>query len=227
MPEYRKKAQVEARQLTRENWPKILAWIDAGKQYIDADGAVDGLTIFTLEGRMKADFGDWIVKGIKGEFWPVKADVFAETYALEVPDHEHTYRPNGLLEPTGPCVCCNAPLPEVTPGPPGIAISDEAVALLAAEGIVPVRQDDLRAVLPILVPHASPAEDAACDRLSAAAAWQGLAAACAAEPPSGVAARTVTRLSLTAALRAVLPFSVDAELTDQILAALPEGIPHA
>lgn len=36
--------------------------------------------IDTLEGRMRADPGDWIVTGIRGEQYPVKPQVFAETY---------------------------------------------------------------------------------------------------------------------------------------------------
>ena len=36
--------------------------------------------IQTLEGEMKASKGDWIIKGIKGEFYPCKPDIFAETY---------------------------------------------------------------------------------------------------------------------------------------------------
>jgi len=34
----------------------------------------------TLEGNMRVSKGDWIIKGVKGEFYPVKPDVFAETY---------------------------------------------------------------------------------------------------------------------------------------------------
>jgi hypothetical protein len=40
----------------------------------------EGLKIFTLEGRMDANIGDWIIKGIKGEFYPCKPDIFAATY---------------------------------------------------------------------------------------------------------------------------------------------------
>ncbi|WP_211272811.1 hypothetical protein [Domibacillus antri] len=36
--------------------------------------------IETLEGTMKAEKGDWIVTGIKGEQYPVKPDIFEETY---------------------------------------------------------------------------------------------------------------------------------------------------
>jgi hypothetical protein len=42
--------------------------------------AREGLKIFTLEGAMKADVGDWIIKGVKGEFYPCKPDIFAATY---------------------------------------------------------------------------------------------------------------------------------------------------
>ena len=40
----------------------------------------DRLTIRTLEGDMKADVGDWIIKGIKGEVYPCKPDIFEDTY---------------------------------------------------------------------------------------------------------------------------------------------------
>jgi hypothetical protein len=42
------------------------------------DGA--GLTIHTLEGDMTAQPGDWIIRGVKGELYPCKPDIFAETY---------------------------------------------------------------------------------------------------------------------------------------------------
>ena len=38
------------------------------------------IAIFTLEGRMIAQEGDWIIKGIKGEFYPCKPDIFEATY---------------------------------------------------------------------------------------------------------------------------------------------------
>jgi len=43
---------------------------------------VDGekIIIATLEGVMKADIGDWIIKGVKGEFYPCKPDIFEQTY---------------------------------------------------------------------------------------------------------------------------------------------------
>jgi hypothetical protein len=40
----------------------------------------EGLKIFTLEGSMMASIGDFIIKGVKGEFYPCKPDIFASTY---------------------------------------------------------------------------------------------------------------------------------------------------
>lgn len=38
------------------------------------------LSIRTLEGTMTARPGDWIIKGVKGEFYPCKPDIFEATY---------------------------------------------------------------------------------------------------------------------------------------------------
>lgn len=38
------------------------------------------ITIHTLEGDMVADKDDWIIKGIKGEFYPCKPNIFEQTY---------------------------------------------------------------------------------------------------------------------------------------------------
>ena len=41
-----------------------------------------GLKIFTLEGVKKASIGDYIIKGIEGEFYPCKPSIFKKTYEL-------------------------------------------------------------------------------------------------------------------------------------------------
>lgn len=41
------------------------------------------INIHTLEGTMRADIGDWIIKGVKGEFYPCKPDIFEATYEPE------------------------------------------------------------------------------------------------------------------------------------------------
>lgn len=44
------------------------------------DITADGIVIHTLEGDHLARWGDWIIKGVKGEFYPCKPDIFAATY---------------------------------------------------------------------------------------------------------------------------------------------------
>ncbi|MBK6858030.1 MAG: hypothetical protein IPG97_16160 [Microthrixaceae bacterium] len=36
----------------------------------------------TLEGTMRADVGDWIIRGVQGEFYPCKPDIFEVTYEV-------------------------------------------------------------------------------------------------------------------------------------------------
>ncbi|NCL73773.1 hypothetical protein [Rhodococcus sp. YH1] len=43
-----------------------------------------GVIIPTLEGNMRADIGDYVIRGVQGEFYPCKPDIFAQTYD-EVP----------------------------------------------------------------------------------------------------------------------------------------------
>ena len=45
----------------------------------------DGLKIFTLEGPLMASIGDWIIQGLKGEFYPCKPDIFEKTYDAIMP----------------------------------------------------------------------------------------------------------------------------------------------
>ena len=44
---------------------------------------LDGIIIPTLEGEHIASWGDWIIKGIQGEFYPCKPDIFEATYEIE------------------------------------------------------------------------------------------------------------------------------------------------
>ena len=82
---YRKKpVTIEAMQLTRHNACEIAEWggenvfvvYIVGKRF-DHEKAIN---IRTLEGVMEADPGDYIIKGVQGEFYPCKPDIFAATY---------------------------------------------------------------------------------------------------------------------------------------------------
>lgn len=49
---------------------------------IDAIAKQGGILIPTLEGEMFASFGDYIIKGVKGEVYPCKPDIFDMTYEV-------------------------------------------------------------------------------------------------------------------------------------------------
>jgi len=52
-------------------------------------GEPNTLTIKTLEGDMKASIGDFIIKGVNGEFYPCKPDIFEKTYeSADTPQHK-------------------------------------------------------------------------------------------------------------------------------------------
>lgn len=50
---------------------------ESGVSIDPTDGA---LLIATLEGVMKANYGDWIIRGVAGEFYPCRSDIFEATY---------------------------------------------------------------------------------------------------------------------------------------------------
>jgi len=82
-----KAVEIEALQLKPENAEQLAAW--CGGQLVaqhDALGGREyvGLNIPTLEGVMRASEGDWIIRGLRGEFYPCKPDVFAAKYE-EIP----------------------------------------------------------------------------------------------------------------------------------------------
>lgn len=87
----KKPVQIEAIQLTKDNIIEVFDFLD-GANYKETKSAEEledfskamleqgYIEIETLEGMMKASFGDYIIKGIKGEFYPCKPDIFIATY---------------------------------------------------------------------------------------------------------------------------------------------------
>jgi hypothetical protein len=81
MPKFIKKPIViDAIKWTGENFFEILKLANGDDSKIVCNITDKLLTIVTLEGDMTASMGDWIIKGIKGEFYPIKNDIFLETY---------------------------------------------------------------------------------------------------------------------------------------------------
>lgn len=80
--EYRKKPVVIcAMQWTGNNYDEICTFIGKILNHNkNGTGKPQELIIETLEGNHFALINDWIIKGIKGEFYPCKPDIFAATY---------------------------------------------------------------------------------------------------------------------------------------------------
>jgi hypothetical protein len=82
MPMFRKRPIViEARRYDSHIQGMLISeWIGAsgGGAYWDNDGP--HLEIKTLEGMMTAGMGDWVIKGVAGEFYPCKDEIFRKTY---------------------------------------------------------------------------------------------------------------------------------------------------
>jgi hypothetical protein len=81
MKQYKKKPViVEAVQWTGNNETEILQFVK-DKYYRNFNGQFKNcLFIETLEGDMRANVGDFIIKGINGEFYPCAEDIFNKTY---------------------------------------------------------------------------------------------------------------------------------------------------
>lgn len=84
MPKFRKKPVViEAWQVPSEGescCDEMTTWL-LGAPPETMESQHDGsIAIHTLEGVMTANPGDWIIKGVKGEFYPCKPDIFEQTY---------------------------------------------------------------------------------------------------------------------------------------------------
>jgi len=77
----KKPVEIEAIQYNGDNLQECINFLDYANYYTAWNG--DGertLFIKTLEGDMKVSLGDYIIKGVKGEYYPCKPDIFEESY---------------------------------------------------------------------------------------------------------------------------------------------------
>lgn len=89
MTKYRKRpVMIEAVQWTGANYGEIVNFANWNCG-LTGDGV---LFIHTLEGSLRATVGDFILRGVKGEFYPCKPDIFAATYELVEDDGEEGER---------------------------------------------------------------------------------------------------------------------------------------
>ena len=75
-----KQVEKEAIQWTGKNYGEILDFIGDGNWAANRSHENKTVSIHTLEGTMTASIGDWIIKGVNGEFYPCKPEVFEKTY---------------------------------------------------------------------------------------------------------------------------------------------------
>jgi hypothetical protein len=83
MSKYRKKPVViEAVQYDGKNFFAIRDFVGDKLEIRQGHKAGWRLFIRTLEGDMEVSVGDYVIKGVQGEFYPCKPDIFVETYEL-------------------------------------------------------------------------------------------------------------------------------------------------
>jgi sulfatase maturation enzyme AslB (radical SAM superfamily) len=74
---YRKiPVEIQAIQLTENNWDEVEEFSKGNAYNFDKKGC----NVSTLEGTVQASCGDFIIKGVNGEFYPCKPDIFKKTY---------------------------------------------------------------------------------------------------------------------------------------------------
>ena len=73
---------IEAIQLTKETFDEAVAFINTSSPGCYPSKDICVILIPTLEGDIKAIENDHIIKGVKGEFYPCKPDIFEQTYEL-------------------------------------------------------------------------------------------------------------------------------------------------
>ncbi len=70
----------------------FIAWAEEhGLEYTSERD--ETIVIDTLEGKMTAQPGDYIIKGVKGEFYPCKPDIFEMTYKIEQENYDEVFKP--------------------------------------------------------------------------------------------------------------------------------------
>jgi len=78
---FRKKPVViEAVQFTGSNFDEVLDFVKVSDRSYGVSYASKEIDISTLEGVMTASAGDWVIKGVNGEFYPCKPGIFEKTY---------------------------------------------------------------------------------------------------------------------------------------------------
>ncbi len=78
----KKPVEIEAWQITPATAEEIAAWCggDCYQRFFMGKPETKIIEIPTLEGTIEGREGDWIIKGVAGEFYPCKGEIFEATY---------------------------------------------------------------------------------------------------------------------------------------------------
>jgi len=76
----KKPVEIQAIRWDGRNTDEVVAFVGDGPRDVSLLGEPPALAIHTLEGVMRADVGDWIIRGVQGEHYPCKPDIFEATY---------------------------------------------------------------------------------------------------------------------------------------------------
>lgn len=80
-----KPKEIEAVQFTDPGqFPMLVKWIGKENIYLQNNNDLDfRISFMSIEGSVFANIGDYIIKGIEGEFYPCKESIFEKTYELK------------------------------------------------------------------------------------------------------------------------------------------------
>lgn len=82
----KKPVVIEAWEFTKKALDSNDSWVRLYRNEIHLTSQYAGEVLYieidTLEGTMRADLGDFIIKGVQGEFYPCKPDIFEKTYEV-------------------------------------------------------------------------------------------------------------------------------------------------
>lgn len=87
MPKFRKKpVEIEAELIAimldnaKSDWSQLPDWVKSACESGNLIFGAREVYIKTLEGDMRGDFNDWLIRGVNGELYPCKPDIFEKTY---------------------------------------------------------------------------------------------------------------------------------------------------
>jgi len=132
---YRKKpVTIEARQFLFDTATEGADWCGGDVIEDEEHNVRLYLDINTLEGIMRANLGDYIIKGVRGEFYPCKPDIFYDTYSPETDEKSIIYVDDLVDHEDGSCTI-------------GLTMDSKSMRLFAEVGILKVLTDEARRII--------------------------------------------------------------------------------